>query len=186
MEDASHRRIAAYRRLVALAALLAVCSLVASCGGKSQDGVSTAATKSRVKPDLVGQHLPPLTPFEQEPDGTLKATISAEFLFGLDNATVSSKAETRIRHELVPEILDRLRDQDAGLLIEGYTDGLGTAAHNLDLSRRRAVAVERILVDATIPAAQLTTQGLGEQGSVDDRADPSRRKVVLVISGASA
>ena len=186
MDEALLRRNVARRRLITFATLLTVCSLATACGGKSGDGVGTAATKTRNKPDLQGQPLPPLTKFIPGPGGTVSATISSDFLFGLDDATVSPKAEKRIRKDLVPEILKRLRNTDARLSIEGYADGLGTAAHNLALSRRRAAAVKQILVGAAVPAAQMMSRGFGEQGAVDNRANPSRRKVVLVISGAPA
>lgn len=184
MDEALHRTDAARRRLVAFALLAAVGSLAAGCGSASRDEASTAPTRVRVMPHLKGAKLPALTGFRKTRDGSLAATISSDFLFGLDNATVVPRSEIRIRQTLVPEILGRLHEKRTHLLINGYADAPGTVAHNLDLSLRRAEAVERILVDAGVPAAQMTAKGFGEQGA-GTHADPSRRKVVLVIPGAS-
>ena len=46
--------------------------------------------------------------------------------------------------------------------IEGHTDATGGAAHNLDLSQRRAAAVKATLVAAEIAADRMTTEGYGQ------------------------
>jgi len=46
--------------------------------------------------------------------------------------------------------------------IEGHTDATGNAAHNLDLSRRRAASVKATLVAAGIAADRMTTAGFGQ------------------------
>ena len=46
--------------------------------------------------------------------------------------------------------------------IEGHTDATGNAAHNLDLSQRRAAAVKAALVAAGIAADRMTTAGFGQ------------------------
>jgi OmpA-OmpF porin, OOP family len=48
------------------------------------------------------------------------------------------------------------------LEIDGYTDSVGNASHNADLSKRRAEAVKSVLVSQfNIDAARLTANGFG-------------------------
>jgi OOP family OmpA-OmpF porin len=50
---------------------------------------------------------------------------------------------------------------DWKLTIEGHTDSTSTAAHNQDLSERRAAAVKTYLVAAGIDGARLSSAGFG-------------------------
>jgi outer membrane protein OmpA-like peptidoglycan-associated protein len=58
-------------------------------------------------------------------------------------------------------------------LIEGHTDSTGDAAHNMDLSKRRAEAVKSVLVaQFGIDGARLTTAGLGSTKPVASNNTP--------------
>lgn len=62
------------------------------------------------------------------------------------------------------------------LLIEGHTDSVGAAAHNMDLSKRRAEAVKTVLVSQfKIDAARLSTAGLGATKPIDSNDTPQGR-----------
>jgi outer membrane protein OmpA-like peptidoglycan-associated protein len=64
----------------------------------------------------------------------------------------------------------------ARFLIEGHTDSSGNAAHNMDLSKRRAEAVKSVLVSQFgIDAAGLTTAGLGSTKPVASNDTPQGR-----------
>jgi outer membrane protein OmpA-like peptidoglycan-associated protein len=62
------------------------------------------------------------------------------------------------------------------LLIEGHTDSVGNAAHNMDLSKRRAEAVRAVLVSQfKMDASRLNTQGLGSTKPIDSNDTPQGR-----------
>lgn len=62
------------------------------------------------------------------------------------------------------------------LLIEGHTDSVGDAAHNMDLSKRRAEAVRSVLISQfNVDAARLTAAGLGSTKPVDTNDTPQGR-----------
>lgn len=60
--------------------------------------------------------------------------------------------------------------------IEGHTDDVGAAAHNLELSKRRADAVKAVLVSQFgIDGARLTTAGLGSDKPLGPNDSPLGR-----------
>lgn len=62
------------------------------------------------------------------------------------------------------------------LLIEGHTDSVGNADHNLDLSRRRAEAVRTVLISQfTVDASRLSASGLGSTKPVESNDTPKGR-----------
>jgi len=62
------------------------------------------------------------------------------------------------------------------LLIEGHTDSVGSADHNLDLSKRRAEAVKSVLASQfAIDAGRLATAGLGASKPVESNDTPQGR-----------
>jgi len=62
------------------------------------------------------------------------------------------------------------------LEIDGYTDSVGDSAHNLDLSKRRALAVQTVLVSQFgIDAARLTSNGFGQTKPIGSNDTPDGR-----------
>jgi OmpA-OmpF porin, OOP family len=62
------------------------------------------------------------------------------------------------------------------LLIEGHTDSVGNADHNMDLSRRRAEAVKSVLVGQfKVDTARLSTAGMGATKPIDSNDTPQGR-----------
>ena len=67
--------------------------------------------------------------------------------------------------------------------VTGYTDNTGTDAHNLDLSRRRAAAVEAVLRPlVTAPGLTLTVGGRGEADPVATNDTDSGRRANRRVS----
>lgn len=62
------------------------------------------------------------------------------------------------------------------LLIEGHTDSVGSADHNLDLSKRRAEAVKAVMVGQfRIDASRLSSAGVGAAKPIDSNDTPQGR-----------
>ena len=77
-------------------------------------------------------------------------------------------------------------EKNARVLIKGHTDNVGSKAFNLDLSLRRARAVEDILVrHFGIDVRRVTSKGFGESEPVADNTTPEsrarNRRVMAVV-----
>ncbi|GAA3626198.1 OmpA family protein [Microlunatus ginsengisoli] len=94
---------------------------------------------------------------------SVRVTLDATVLFGRDSATLRRQARGRLH-----EVTATLRARGPGRVrIVGYTDDLGSAAHGLDLSRRRARAVGAVL-RSDLPARTYPFIVLG-RGEADPR-----------------
>jgi len=75
------------------------------------------------------------------------------------------------------------------LRLEGHTDSVGSDQYNLNLSEERAGAVRAYLVNQGVPAANVTSVGLGEADPVASNGTAAgrqqNRRVELVVSGGS-
>ena len=63
------------------------------------------------------------------------------------------------------------------LLVEGYTDAVGTDAYNLELSERRAEAIREALVARGVDTTRVVTKGYGKAFPVADNANVDGRAV---------
>jgi OmpA-OmpF porin, OOP family len=113
--------------------------------------------------------------------------VTVQFKFDSSKLTDDAKAQ-----------LDQLASGQVNSLksyfvaIQGFTDSTGSAEHNLELSRRRAEAVQTYLVaNHNIPVYRIQIVGLGKDKPVDEgknRAarEKNRRVEVTVFSADSA
>ncbi len=118
-----------------------------------------------------------------------KVAGNATILFKFDSAKLTDDGRQQ---------LDQMASGQVGSLkryfvaIQGFTDKSGTAEHNLDLSRRRAEAVQTYLVSQhNVPVYRIQIVGLGEDKPVDEgkgRAarEKNRRVEVTLFSADSA
>jgi OmpA-OmpF porin, OOP family len=84
--------------------------------------------------------------------------IKNQVLFEFGKAVIDPRS-----YPLLDEVVKVLRDNpDVGpVLIEGHTDNIGSRPYNIDLSRRRAKAVENYLTQKGIAAKRLRSDGFG-------------------------
>ena len=98
--------------------------------------------------------------------------VSHGILFDTDSDRLKPESATAL--QAVARGLDA--NPNLRLLIEGHTDAVGEAAHNLDLSRRRAEAVRTVLTTQfNVDASRLTTVGLGSTRPIDSNDTPQGR-----------
>ena len=95
-------------------------------------------------------------------------------------------AEVRITPDL-DKLANFLKQfPDRKLLIEGYTDSVGSDSYNQDLSDRRAQAVRDALVQRGVDTSRITARGYGKAHPVADNASPEgramNRRVEIVIA----
>lgn len=112
----------------------------------------------------------------------LLVNLPDDVLFATDSAAVR------------PDLQGELRSIAANLVsypnsriqVLGHTDNVGTAAYNFDLSQRRAVAVSDILIGAGVPAARMSTVGVGEDRPIATNTTASgraqNRRVEIIIT----
>lgn len=89
------------------------------------------------------------------------------------------------------KVLNDPRVTDRPIAVEGHTDSIGSAAYNLDLSKKRAQTVAQELIFNQTPAERITVRGYGEQfpleantkpdGSDNPAARAKNRRVEVII-----
>ena len=101
-----------------------------------------------------------------------KLLIKGAITFDTGKATI--KKESFIVLDAIAELLGA-HPEIKRLLVVGHTDDVGSAALNLDLSRRRARSVVQYLVGKAIEPGRLRSEGFGESRPVAPNTTPLGR-----------
>jgi outer membrane protein OmpA-like peptidoglycan-associated protein len=98
---------------------------------------------------------------------TLRLGISKYVTHGINFDTDSDRLKAESGAMLKQVATALTKNPNLKLEIDGYTDSVGKADHNLDLSKRRAQAVQAVLVSQFgIDAERLTSNGFGADNPI--------------------
>lgn len=111
----------------------------------------------------------------------LIVTMPEDILFAVDSTAINSG----LRGDLLT-VASSLQDYpDSTVQVVGHTDNTGSAAHNQDLSERRANAVADVLMNGGVEFRRIQTIGRGEDQPVASNLTPEgraqNRRVDIVI-----
>lgn len=118
----------------------------------------------------------------------VNVALASDVLFATDMAILSPKA-TAVLQRAAADV--RAAGGAGSLQVVGYTDNTGSAAHNVDLSRRRAAAVAAAIKPLLPAGVQLPTSGKGEADpvavntSVEGRALNRRVSILFAPKGGA-
>jgi OOP family OmpA-OmpF porin len=149
------------RRTTALAAAVAVAVLAAPAGAQEDDAVLDIEVEGSVLDIEIEDSVEDLE-VERERAGRVSVTVASDVLFAFDRARLTPKAGATIER-----IAGRIRAAGGPVRVDGYTDGIGSDAYNLGLSRRRAGAVSQALRAELPGRIRITARGHGEANPVE-------------------
>jgi outer membrane protein OmpA-like peptidoglycan-associated protein len=106
-----------------------------------------------------------------------------DLLFETDRAEL--RAGTANNLDKLAAFLNRYPDRN--VIIEGYTDNIGSDDYNFDLSQRRAESVRGYLMSQGIATDRMSASGKGEGSPVASNSDATgrqmnRRVEILIVN----
>jgi len=117
---------------------------------------------------------------ERQGEGIL-VKFDSGILFDVDKTALKSAAQTNLTN-LATSLTN---NPQTNILIVGHTDNTGSAAHNQDLSVRRAEAVKAYIGSHGVSGSRLTTTGKGFNEPIADNSTEAgrsqNRRVEIVI-----
>ena len=106
--------------------------------------------------------------------------IAEKVMFAFDSSVVDAEGMSIV--EKVADFMEKY--PDTVLVIEGYTCPIGTDSYNMDLSMRRAQAVEKALLEAGVDSKNiLGVVAFGENGIISEIKKENRRVLILSVGG---
>ena len=159
---------------------LAITLAVDPADGTEQTGIVLgSAVGGALVGALVGHYLfdkeKELPKVASAPPPAPPAPAPLEVLTGSNFAFNSAELAPSAITELA-DTLDSLKvDSKLRVKINGYTDSVGSAAYNMQLSKRRAESVKRYLVSEGVSADRIEAQGFGLTNPIADNATAEGR-----------
>ncbi len=104
-------------------------------------------------------------------EGTGELTLLENIQFETGRAVIKPAS-----FPIIDEVVHLLKQRpDLRLGIHGHTDSVGSDANNLQLSKDRAAAVRRYIVDKGIAESRLESEGFGESRPIETNDTPAGR-----------
>jgi outer membrane protein OmpA-like peptidoglycan-associated protein len=129
---------------------------------------------------------PPPEEYLNEPEGDDRPRLALNILFEFDKDVLT--AEARDVLNTLGRAITSSQLAGSRFRLEGHTDAKGTYEYNFDLSRRRALSVQRYLIENfNLGSSQLPIDGLGESRPLPniDPEDGRNRRVEVVNLSSS-
>src|SRR5437868_6789025 len=120
--------------------------------------------------DKQAQELKEVAETKRTKDGIL-VDLKSKLLFTTDSAVLKPEAVEQVAK--LGEILAKYPDDR--IRVQGHTDSTGTAAHNEELSLRRAQAVREVLLTRGVRQEQMIVEGVGEARPIADNSSAAGR-----------
>jgi len=118
-------------------------------------------------PPPLAQAPPPPPP----PPPTKEKIVLRAVHFDFNKSNIRSDARP-----ILDEAARMLKERgEVKIVVEGHTDSIGGDAYNMKLSKRRAEAVKRYLVEHRIAASRITSEGFGKRQPVASNATAEGR-----------
>jgi outer membrane protein OmpA-like peptidoglycan-associated protein len=119
----------------------------------------------------------------QGPDG-VHLRLPEKVLFDFDQSTLRADAAPALARAVV-----LLKRSDKPVIVEGYTDNVGTHEYNMQLSEARATTVAGAIEARGVLPSRITTKGFAYDRPVASNATPEgqakNRRTEIVIIGES-
>ena len=132
--------------------------LISACAGSS--GMSADASKRKAVNVLQTSRGVVLSSDERVLFDSGRSAIKSEGQIYIDRVVIILKDKTK-----------------SNVVVEGYTDNVGSAEMNLRLSEARAQSVRSALVKAGVDAKRISAKGFGLSNPVADNSTPEGRQI---------
>lgn len=156
----------------------AVGALIGSKSGKAGKGALIGAAAGAVIGGAIGNRLDKQAKElaaagaeARRTDEGILVNMKGDILFDTGKATLKQNAIDQLNQ--VGAILAKYPDDR--ILVVGHTDSVGDDAYNQRLSENRAKAVKMQLLSAGVPAANITTEGMGESQPIGSNSTAEGR-----------
>jgi outer membrane protein OmpA-like peptidoglycan-associated protein len=166
-----------------------VAGKVADVAGAAQEAQGTASRAMEASAETATANSEAIKKVESNVNNALTFDLAEEtnVMFGFDKANLTPSAKAKL-DEIVTKVQALPR---AVVEVAGFTDQPGSRNYNLGLSRRRAWAVQRYLVEHKVPPRSIHVVGLGEDAPPEYPAsgmhkgrDAMARRVNIRVFGA--